>query len=278
MSAPDPATGRKDHRPSPLDQAVALQKSSDQRDRTGLFFIEGVRNFVQAVDHGFDIRHIIASEKLLINPLARKLARQRQRAGVPVFRATPEQFRHISTTKRASGIAAIARQRWQSLETAPRTTGRFWCLLHSVQSPGNLGTLIRTSNAVGGAGFIFTGPAIAPYHPAIIRAAMGATFEQSFIRTDWRGFQAWLADQPDLHVIGATPDGTVSLHDITRPVGTPILILGEERKGLTPEQKALCATRVRIPMSPGTDSLNLGVAGSLLMYELLRAGDPVGTV
>ncbi len=276
MSAHDPKHRSAAEANSALDEALALQKDRNRRDRSGLFYIEGVRNFIQAVDHGFEISRIIASDKLLINPVARKLVRRCRRSAVPVVSATPEQFRHISTAKRASGIAAVVRQRWRGLEAVASTPGLCWCLLQTVQSPGNLGTLIRTSNAVGGAGFIFTGPAIDPYHPAVIRSAMGAIFAQHFVRTDWRTLRDWVAEQSERPIIGATPDGTVNLHDVGRTVRTPLLVLGEERKGLTAQQEDLCTTRVRIPMRPGTDSLNLGVAGSLLMYELLRTGAPTG--
>src|SRR5258708_4178102 len=94
-----------------LSAIERLQHDRGYRDLRGLFFIEGVRNFIEAVDHRFSVDTLLYSEKLLIQPLARKLVRRLKRAGVPFARVTPEQFRRVSRTERASGVAAILRQR-----------------------------------------------------------------------------------------------------------------------------------------------------------------------
>jgi len=88
-----------------------LQRDRGYRDSRGLFFIEGIRNFIQAVDHRCSVETLLYSERLLIHSLARKLVRRLKRAGVPFARVTPEQFRRVSKTERASGVAAILRQR-----------------------------------------------------------------------------------------------------------------------------------------------------------------------
>src|SRR4051812_46447469 len=91
---------------APVSEKVKrLQSDRRYRDRLGLFFAEGVRNFVEAVDHNFSVDTILYSEKLLISAVARKLVRRLKRNGIPFARASPEQFRTISRTERASGIA-----------------------------------------------------------------------------------------------------------------------------------------------------------------------------
>src|SRR5438552_1078922 len=97
-----------------LAKIKKLQSDRRYRDKTGLFFSEGIRNFVEAVDHSF-IDTLIYSERLLISPIARKLVRNLKRAGVPFARVTPEEFRTVSKTERASGVAVIVRQRIESL-------------------------------------------------------------------------------------------------------------------------------------------------------------------
>ncbi len=252
-----------------LKDVAALQTDRGFRDTRGLFFIEGVRNFVQVVDNGFAIERIIFSEKLLTASLARKLVRQCRRSGVIALNVPPEQFRQISHTGRASGVAAIVRQRWASLSDISPEQGLCWVLLETVRSPGNLGTLIRSSNAVGGAGFMFIGDSVDPFAPAVVRSAMGAIYQQTFVRADWPALRRWI-DHYKCPVIGATPAGVADMHRFEYPRG-PLLFLGEERKGLTMQQKDLCRHFVRIPMERGVDSLNLGVAGSLLMYEIYRS-------
>ena len=129
-----------------------LQTDRRYRDKHKLFFAEGVRNFVEAVDHHYPVDTIIYSEKLLISPVARKLVRRLKRDGVPFVRLTPEQFRAISKTERASGVAAVFRQNVKRLEQIRIDSHICWTVLDNIRSLGNLGTLIRTSTAVGAGG------------------------------------------------------------------------------------------------------------------------------
>ncbi|MDX1614067.1 MAG: RNA methyltransferase [Candidatus Promineifilaceae bacterium] len=246
-----------------------MQRHRRYRDGRGAFFIEGVRNFVQVVDRDVDIVVIVYSEKLLTAAVARKLVRQRRRAGVTTLRISPEQFRAISQTRRASGISAVVRQRWRRLDDVVPDAGLCWIILSQVRWPGNLGTLIRTSEAVGGAGFILLDNSVDAYAPGAVRASMGAHFSQTFVRTDQQALRNWVEDN-GLYVIGASPDGARKFHEISYPCPS-LILLGEERHGLTAPQRSLCQDLVRIPMVGNFDSLNLGVAGSLLLYEVFRA-------
>ncbi len=246
-----------------------LHQARFTREQQKLFYVEGVRNFVQVTDNDFNIEAIIYSDKLCSASLVRKLVRQHKRAGAKVLNVSPEEFRSISTTQRASGVGAIVKQKWTSLESIRLDEPSCWIVLGKVQSEGNLGTLIRTSEAIGGAGFILLGNLVDPYAPTVIRVTMGGMFRQQFVRTELEVFQHWI-QQNNLTVLGASPDAAISFHDFVYPK-TTFLFLGEERKGLTEGQRALCNQFLRIPMVGKADSLNLGVAGSLLLYEVFRS-------
>jgi RNA methyltransferase, TrmH family len=252
-----------------LAKAQKLHDSRAARDAAKLFYLEGVRNFIRAADCQLDFVMILFSEKLLTAPIARKLVRRSRRAGIPTLNLTPEQFRRISYAERASGVAAIVRQPWVTLSSISPQSGLCWLVLESVRSAGNLGTLIRTSEAVGGAGLILIGNHIDPFDPDIIRASMTGIFSQQFVRTSFPALTDWL-HQHHCHVIGASPDGEIDLHQFNYPRST-LIFLGEERQGLTPQQRDLCEHLVRIPMMGAADSLNLGVAGSLFLYEVYRS-------
>jgi len=105
--------------------------------------------------------------------------------------------------------------------------------------------------------------------PGLVRATMGALFKQTLVRTNIEHFRRWIQTHRPA-VIGASPDGVVEYDQVryTRPT---VLLLGHERSGLTAEQRALCEQIVRIPMVGDTDSLNLAVAGSLLLYAVFRS-------
>jgi TrmH family RNA methyltransferase len=263
---------RTGHRPLEIAATLALigrlQADRRARDKHGLFFVEGVRNFVTAVDHNYMLDTVVYSERLLTSPLARKLVRRLKRAGVSFARLSPEEFRTISRAKRASGVGAILRQRVADLRSLEPGDQTCWVALSQVRSPGNFGSLMRTAAASGAAGFILLSGGIDPFDPTVVRATMGALFQQTLVRTDAEQLRRW-AQQHHVQVIGAAPDGTLEYDQVrySRPI---VLMLGEERRGLSGDQRALCQEIVRIPMVPGTDSLNLAVAGSLLLYEVFR--------
>jgi RNA methyltransferase, TrmH family len=246
-----------------------LYRERSTRDRLGLFYVEGVRNFIRAIDLQFEIDTIIYSEKLLTAPVARKLVRRSRRQGVGTISVTPEQFRQISYSERASGVAAIVRQKWSKLAHISPDSGLCWIVLETVRSAGNLGTLIRTSEAIGGAGFIFLGRSIDPFHPDVLRASMGGLYAQHLVRTELTTLSTW-ARRYQCPTIGAAVDGRVDLHQFDYPRSS-LIFLGEERSGLTPQQRDCCQHLVRIPMEGTADSLNLGVAGSLFLYEVYRS-------
>jgi len=267
----EPTTDHRQLDAAPILARIArLQDDRRYRDRHQLFFVEGVRNFIEAADNHFPLDALIYSERLLIQPVARKLVRRLKRAGVPYARVSPEQFRSVSRTERASGVGAILRQRVLRLDDITPRRADCWTALSQIRSPGNLGTLIRTSAATGGAGFILLGYSIDPFDPLVVRATMGALFRQSFVRASAGQLGRW-ARNHKLQVIGASPDGEQE-YDQVGYVRPAVLVLGNERSGLTSEQRAICRHIVRIPMVEGTDSLNVAVAGSLLLYEAFRSG------
>jgi RNA methyltransferase, TrmH family len=254
---------------NPLASIPRLQCDRAYRDSRRAFYIEGIRNFIWAFDNHLKFCTIVYSERLLTAPIARKLMRQSRHSGIPCHCISPEQFRQISRTEKASGIGAIVSQPWVQLSSISANAGLCWIVLDTVRSPGNFGTLIRTSEAFGGAGFILIGHQIDPFSPDVIRASMGAVFRQTFVRTDILALQKW-AKQQHCTAIGASPQGAIDLHQLGYSSST-LLFLGEERQGLTPTQQNLCQQLVRIPMVGAADSLNLAVAGSLIMYEMQRS-------
>lgn len=252
-----------------LAKIKKLQSDRLFRDRKGLFYAEGIRNFVEAVDHYHPVETIIYSEKLLISPIARKLVRRLKREGTPFARVTPEQFRAVSQTERACGVAAIYRQQIKRLDQIKTDVNFCWTAVSRIRSSGNFGTLLRTSAATGAGGFILIGNQIDAFDPNVVRATMGAIFKQAIVRTTAEEFQKWIKTH-GWQVVGASPTGADDYDKIRYPSPT-ILMLGNERTGLTSDERLFCQKLVRIPMTEGTDSLNVAVAGSLLLYEVFRS-------
>ena len=248
------------------------QQYRSARDSAGLLYLEGSRSFLQALAGKHVFEALLVSEPLMI-PMVQQQVRRLKRQGVPVHRLTPEAFRAFGLQERASGIAALLRQPWQSLHKLRPGAGQVWIALEEVRSLGNLGTLVRTAEAFGAAGFILPGLAVDPFAPIVVRASMGALFHQRFARCRPEAFGHWVRRHKCL-VLGASPEaekGPGVLHPTRRPI---VLLLGAERSGLSEQQRALCEQMVSIPMVRQVDSLNLSVAGSILLYELLGRSRP----
>jgi TrmH family RNA methyltransferase len=141
-------------------------------------------------------------------------------------------------------------------------------MLETVRSPGNLGTILRTSEAVGASGLILIGDSVDPYDPATVRSTMGSLFSQRFVRTNRREFSQWRYRR-HYTLVGTAPTAAMDYQAVDYH-GPTVLLLGDERKGLSTELQALCDTVVRIPMVGETDSLNLSVAASLMLYEVFN--------
>src|SRR5688572_21410310 len=169
---------------STLARIRALQRHRPFRDSTQTFWIEGVRQFMQAADAGFVFETIIHSRLLLKCAAARKVVQQlAQRQGGRRIAVTPEQFRTVCVAERASGIGAVVRQRWTPLHRADPRRGLCWIVLETVRSAGNLGTVLRTAEASGAAGVIFLDHTCDPYNLPVVRASMGGIFHLQLIRT-----------------------------------------------------------------------------------------------
>jgi TrmH family RNA methyltransferase len=250
-----------------LSRIRALEHVGSRRAQHA-YWIEGLRQFIQAYDTGQTFEAIAYSPILLRNGLAEMLLRRLGRLGVPRIRFSPEEFRGVSKTERASGIGAIIKQRWTPMEGASVGCGRFWLVVESIRNAGNLGTMVRTAEAAGGAGIIFVGPRSDPFDPAVVRASMGGLFHLTLIRATHMELERWAISQ-GVHLIGLTPHAPRRWTDL--PSATAYgLVLGEERTGLSPELQRLCHTTVQLPMRGKADSLNVGVAAGVMMYELVR--------
>ena len=236
------------------------------RDRLGLHTIEGIRAVLQALDASIPIDTIVYSEILCRNSRAQKQVRMAKRDGLRVARVTPMQFRWLSTTERASGLAAIVKTHWTPLSRADPRVGLCWIAVSRIRSAGNLGTIVRTAEATGAAGLILLGNDIDPFDPAVLRASMGGIFHLKLVRASLEAFKSWARGA---RIVGTSPAATTSYTEI--PVDGPLVILlGEERHGLAPEELALCTDMARIPIVGRADSLNVGVAAGVVLYDVLR--------
>jgi TrmH family RNA methyltransferase len=253
-----------------IAQIRALRRRRE-RDGSGLFLAEGLRIVMEALTTRSAVECLVVAPDLLTSDAAWGVLEAARRRGVPRLAVSAEVFRSLSTRDRPAGLAAVVRQRWDTLASTG-ADGGCWVALTEVQDPGNLGTVLRTADAAGAAGVILVGSGVDPYHPTAVRASMGALFSRRIVRASAGELVTWAA-RHGCRLIGASGAGDLDYRAVSyrRPL---VLVMGSERQGLGGTLLGACAAVVRIPMLGRSDSLNLAVAASLLLYEALHQDAP----
>ncbi len=253
-------------RSNPTVKLIRSLRERKERDRAGLFFVEGIRLAVEAAQLGADIQTLVVASTLLKSPMALEMVEQQRQSGVNVLDVTAEVFDSISGKEGPQGIGAVVRQKWESLGAMQPGDGLCWVALDEPQDPGNIGAVLRTADAAGCAGVILLGHSADPYDPAALRASMGAVFSQRLVRADFSDLAAW-ARAHGAAMVGTSGSGQVEYRAAAYRFPL-VLLMGSERAGLSAEQQAACDMVVRIPMVGRSDSLNLAVATGVMLYEL----------
>lgn len=252
---------------NPTVRQIRALRQRKEREATGLCFVEGIRQVAEALESGAVERLVVAPE-LLSSPFARELVGARAAAGLPVLELAPSVFEGLSQKDGPQGLAAVVRQRWVGLGEVRLAAAPGWVALVEPADPGNLGTIVRTADAVGASGVILIGPGADPYDPAALRASMGAAFAVPLARCSWEEFVAWRAAS-GARVVGTSDRAPAHFQQVAYPQPL-VLLMGSEREGLSAERQALCDHVVALPMRGRADSLNLAVATGVMLYELLR--------
>ncbi|WBB61055.1 RNA methyltransferase [Streptomyces sp. WMMC500] len=254
---------------NPLAKRVRLLASRKQRRREGAFVVEGLQPVWSAVEAGWEVETLLVAPGLLTHQPALRMVEEQERSGVAVARFGADLFQRLVDRDGPSGIAAILRGRSGGLDTLSVRPGAVFVALHRIANPGNLGTIIRTVDAVGGAGVILVGDTVDPYAPAAVKASMGSLFAVDVVHTPDAGeFFSWAAEHG---VAVLATSGSADEDHWSAAYDPPLaFLLGSEREGLPEDLLAQASRRVRIPMVGTVDSLNIGVAASIMLYEARR--------
>ena len=250
-----------------VKQMRALQHRKD-RDATGLFLVEGIRHVGEAAAAGAHIEYVCYAPERLDSGFARDLLRQQAATGVPCYETTSEILDALAGKENPQGILAVVRQRRTSLADLSPQNFAWGVALVTPQDPGNVGSILRTIDAVGASGLLLLDSSVDPYHPTSVRASMGAIFWYPIVMVSFAEFAQWV-ERHAYHVLGTSTRGSTDYQaaDYVRPL---ILLMGSEREGLAPEQAAICRQMIRLPMLGRASSLNLSVAAGILLYAILE--------
>ncbi|MXY49244.1 MAG: RNA methyltransferase [Gemmatimonadetes bacterium] len=266
---------------NPRIKAIRALSQRKRRQENGLFFAEGIRLVDEAVQTGADVETLVVAPELLRSDFGRDTVRRAREEGVEILEVGADVFRSLSGKDGPAGIGVVARQRWTALDdagvgrgsgdaaaddaAAAATLG--WVVLEDVGNPGNLGSILRTSEAVGASGIILLGETVDPYDPASVRGSMGAIFSQRVVRSSLEALIPWKR-RTGIPMVGTSDAASADFRSVTYDL--PLLLcLGGEQHGLSRAVMDACDTVVRIPMAGRADSLNLAVAAGVMLYEVL---------
>jgi len=251
--------------PAPFGvEDALLLRSRVQRDARRQFLIEGVRAINLAME--FD-----ALETLFWSAGGdegtRFLVGEARERGARCHRVEEVELRAISSGEDAQGVVGIARQQQKTPVEAFAGEG-VWLALETLNDDGNLGTMLRTSEASGARGIVASGPDVDFWAPKTVRASMGAIFSQNLVRASWRDLVAFKTSH-DARWIGTALENARPYERIE--FGRNFwLWMGDERAGLSKRALEACDELAFIPMSGRVDSLNVGVAAGIILFAAKR--------
>lgn len=253
---------------NPLIKSVRALRDKKGRREQGAFIAEGLRVLTDARTHGRLPATLLFDPEHADHPLAAALIAETEAAGGDVVETTAEILAKTTGKDNAPAVLGVFRIPDTALDGIDRAAGPLWIVAQSLRDPGNLGTILRTGDAVGAGGLILIDDCADPFSPEAVRASMGAVFTQRIAAARWDAFLPWLragAGQLVGTSLSATTDYQVPTY------ATPcFLLVGNEQAGLPEAYEDACDLNVRMPMLGAADSLNAAVATAVMAYEVIN--------
>ncbi len=250
---------------NPKVKLAGLLKDRRDRDQLGLFLIEGYRELKRAVDSGVQIKTLFICPEFFLGINEKALIAQ---IGGEVFECTTPVFQKLSYRDRPDGLVAIAHQNKLQLDNIPISKNPFFVVAESIEKPGNLGTILRSCDAVKVDGVIVCDRCTDIYNPNVVRASVGTLFTIPVVEAGGEETLLWLKKH-QIKIVAATPAAKMDYTeaDFTGPVA---IAVGTEQLGLSKRWMEAADIQVSIPMMGVADSLNVASATTILLYEVVR--------
>ncbi len=239
------------------------------REQEGACYVEGIRPVLDALENGVRVEALLVCPELLRSEAALREVHKQQALGTPVVEFARARFEQFSDRENPVGLAAIVRWEPLALEALPAGPDALVVMAEEMRDPGNLGTLLRTMDAVGGTGVVVVGSSTDPTHPRCLKASMGTIFRVPLARApSVEAFLQW-AKERYIWTVATTARRGASFWSLEyrRPLA---LLLGNEGEGLHPETIQEADAVACIPMWGTASSLNVSVAAAVLLYEVRR--------
>ncbi|MFC3174536.1 TrmH family RNA methyltransferase [Novosphingobium bradum] len=257
---------------NPTVKFLRSLRDKKHRKREGRFLAEGLRLLTDARESGRLPELLVMARGRDDHPLLAALEADVLAAGGEVIETGEDILEKITGKDNPQAVAGVFPEFDTALAGLDRAAAPLWLVAQAMRDPGNLGTMLRTCDAVGAGGLILLDDCADPFSVEAVRASMGAIFTQRLARARWDEFLPWLRAGPGQLV-------AASLREAVPYRGAPyaapcFLVIGNESRGLPEDYEQACDLRVTIPMRGRADSLNAAIAGAVLAYEALAALAP----
>ena len=252
---------------NPTVKALRGLRDKKQRRLQGRFLAEGLRLLTDARISGVLPEMLVMAEGRDAHPLLQALEADVLAAGGEVLEMPCDLLAKVTGKDNPQAVAGVFAEFATSLAAIDRTVAPIWLVAQALRDPGNLGTMLRTGDAVGAGGLILIDDCADPFSVEAVRASMGAIFTQRIARAGWDAFIEWLRAGDGQLVAASLRD---ALPYRKAPYAAPCFVLvGNESQGLPAAYEDACDLRVTMPMRGRADSLNAAVAAAVLAYEVL---------
>ena len=250
---------------NPLVKQARALRDKKQRRREGLFLAEGLRIMTEAREAGtIPVTLFFVTGQR--HPLLDALIAATEAGGGEVIETSADILHKISGKENPQLALGIYAAFDVSLARIDRAVADLWLVAQALRDPGNLGTMLRTGDAVGAGGLILIDECVDPFSVEAVRASMGALFTQRIVAAPWQEFLPWLrAGAGELIGTSLATDVDYQAPRYRKPC---FILVGNEAQGLPADYEQACDTLVRIPMRGKADSLNAAIAAAVMAYEV----------
>lgn len=244
-------------------------KSKKERDKQGRFLIEGLRLCEEAANSGWPIESVLYTTSFEEKPKGKNLLNKLHHSNAVLIQVKSQTLSKLSDTVTAQGIVCVAKVKRLPVKDLWERKMKLIIALDGIRDPGNVGTLIRAADAFDVDGMILSGDTVELFNPKLVRSTMGAIFRLGiFEEVDLEKTLLKLKERK-FRIVGTDVKEGKSLDEFS-PAGKICLLIGSEAKGLNEKLLKLSDETVHIPTPGRSESLNVAVAGGILLYEIKR--------
>jgi TrmH family RNA methyltransferase len=244
------------------------------RREEGLFLAEGLRIIAEARDSGVLPEILAFSPQGAAHPLAAEIIAAAEAEGAEAIEVPPDLLTKMSGKDNPQMLLGAFRQPPTDLTAIDRGSAPLWFVAQALRDPGNIGTILRTGDAVGAGGLILIDDSADPYSVEAVRASMGAIFTQKVAAARWDEFLPWLrSGEGQLVGTSLKTDVDYLEAEYRQPC---FLLIGNESQGLPADYEAASDLLVKIPMAGRADSLNAAIAAAVMAFHVRASWNQAG--